>query len=408
MSKFAYKIQDQESQVLEGVLEASSQEEAQKFLAGRKYEVLSLKQIRENKMLKKFMARFEKANPVQFNFAIRQLATMLKAGVPLMPCLLTLHESARDPVIKKSFLEIHNEVEQGTSFSQAISRQPQVFNHLFVATVKSGEAIGELDTVLARLADILEKDYQTSTKVKAALRYPLFASFVIVVAFLIATLFIIPRFKGLFQSFGNVQLPLPTRMLLGTSEFIQEFWYIVIAGLIGLVFAFIYHYKTHSGRRFWDKILLNFPSFGAFIRDSVFSRFSRMLGLMLKSGVNILQGLELVAEIVQNSVVSDSINRVKTRVSEGDTMAGQMKQDGIYPLLLVQMIHVGEESGRLDELLMQIAEFYDAELEVMTKNLETMIEPFFIVVLAGFVMIMALGIFLPMWNLFSVIQQAAV
>src|SRR3989338_1900382 len=184
---------------------------------------------------------------------------------------------------------------------------------------------------------------------------------VIIVAFLIATLFIIPRFKSLFDSFGNVPLPLPTRMLLATSLFIQHYWYLVFLGLAAIVIGVIYHYRTYAGRRFWDKLLLRVPVFGVFIRNSVFSRFSRMLGLMLKSGVNILQALELIASIVQSSIVSDSILKIKEHVSQGETMAEQMKSDQLYPLLLVQMVHIGEESGRMDELLLQISTFYDDE-----------------------------------------------
>lgn len=407
MPKFAYRVQDKSAQLMEGMLEAGSEVQAQKFLLDHHYEVLLLKPVKENRSLKDFLARFEKPNLVQFNFCIRQMATMLRAGVPLLPCIHTLQESTRDVVLKRVLYDVYNDIEQGTSFSQAIAKHPKAFGHLFVATVRSGEAIGELDTVLARLADILEKDYQTSSKVQSALRYPMFAGGVIIVAFLIATLFIIPKFKLLFASFGNAQLPLPTIILLTTSEVIHKYWYLVMIALTGIVAGVIYHYRTHSGRRFWDRILLSFPVFGIFIRNSVFSRFARMLGLMLKSGVNILQALELISEIVQNSIVSDSVKRVRERVSQGEGMAGQMSHEKIYPLLLVQMVLVGEESGRLDELLLQIAEFYDAELEVMTKNIETLIEPFFIVVLAGFVMMMALGIFLPMWNLFSVIQKAA-
>jgi MSHA biogenesis protein MshG len=187
-----------------------------------------------------------------------------------------------------------------------------------------------------------------------------------------------------------------------------NYWYIVLAGVTLLGVAVAYHYRSHQGRRFWDRLLLRMPVFGLFIRNAVFARFARMLGMMLKSGVNILLGLELIAQIVDNSIVSDSILRIKDQVERGDPMAEKMRQEGIYPILIVQLVRVGEESGKMDELLLQIAEFYDAELAMMAKNVETMIEPIFIFILGFFVLIMALGIFLPMWNLFSVIQKAAV
>ncbi len=357
-------------------------------------------------MLQSFLARFQRVNAVQFNFFVRQLATMLKAGVPMLPTLQTLQEGARDRRLQAVVEDVYKGVEKGNSFSESIARHPDVFNSLFVSTVKSGEAIGELDTILLRLADILEQDYQTQSKMSAALRYPMFAGFTMLVAFLIATLFIIPRFRDLFSSFG-ADLPLPTKILLATSNMMTHYWYIVLAGIILSGVAVSYHYRSHQGRRFWDRLLLYMPVFGLFIRNAVFARFARMLGMMLKSGVNILLGLELIAQIVDNSVISDSILRIKDQVERGDPMAEKMRQEGLYPILIVQLVRVGEESGKMDELLLQIAEFYDAELALMVKNVETMIEPIFIFILGIFVLIMALGIFLPMWNLFSVIQKSA-
>lgn len=407
MPKFAYRIQDANAQVMEGVLEAASESQAQKFLTERDYDILSLKQFREHHSLQNFLAQFEKVNSVQFNFFVRQMAIMLRAGVPMLPSLMTLQEGVKDPVLRRVIQDIYTDVEKGNSFSQSVARHPKVFTNLFLSTVRSGEAIGELDTILERLADILEKDYQTRSKVKAALRYPIFATGAMVVAFLIATMFIIPRFKSLFDSFAT-ELPLPTRILLGTSDILLNYWYLVAFMALGVAVGIYYHYRTALGRLFWDGLMLRVPIFGEFIRNSIFSRFARMLGLMLKSGVNILQALELIADIVGNRLVADSILRIKEQVAQGDSLANQMRQEGLFPLLLIQIVHVGEESGKVDDLLLQIAGFYDDELEVMTKNMETLIEPIFIVMLAGFVMIMALGIFLPMWNMFSVIQQAAV
>ncbi len=406
MAKFAYRIQDANAEVLEGILEAPSEAQAQKFLIDQKFEVLSLKEQRQGFNLEAFLARFKRVNAVQFNFFVRQLATMLRSGVPMLPALITLQEGAKDAKLRDVLEDVYKQVEKGTSFSQAIARHPSVFNPLFVSTVKSGEAIGEMDTVLIRLADILEKDYQTQSKIKAALRYPMFAAGTMFLAFLVATLFIIPRFKTLFTSFG-AELPLPTKILLGTSDFLLGYWYIALALFVSIVIALIWHYRTHQGRRFWDGLMIRLPIFGEFIRNAVFARFSRMLGMMLKSGVNILQGLDLISEIVGNAVLSDSILRLKQQVEQGNPMAEQMRRESLYPVLIVQLARVGEESGKLDELMSQIADFYDAELEVMVKNVEAMIEPVFIVVLGIFVTIMALGIFLPMWNLFSVIQSAA-
>lgn len=406
MAKFAYHVHDSNAQDLEGLIEADSEEHAQQFLIDQGYTVLTLHKVQGSERLKQFFEGFQKINAVQFNFFIRQMATLLKAGVPMLTSLKTLQDGVKDPVLKKVIGEVYIDVEKGTSFSESISRHPRAFDSLFIATVRSGEAIGELDTVLNRLATILEKDYQTRMKVKSALRYPMLAFSVLIVAFLIATLFIIPQFKTLFDSFG-AELPLPTRMLIGASDAMINYWYLVILAVIGGIVGVTMHYKTHHGRRFWDALLLRIWNIGDFIRNAIFSRFARMLGLMLQSGVNILPALELIADIVGNSIVSDAVLRIKQEVAQGDTISNRMRSEGLFPILMVQVVQVGEESGKMDELLIQVADFYDAELEIMTKNMETMIEPFFIFVLAGFVTIMALGIFLPMWNLYSVIQQSA-
>lgn len=406
MSKFTYRVQDEKAEIIEGILEAASEAQAQKLLADHHYEILSLTPLQGHPSIQEFLDRFEQPNHVQFNFFVRQMATMLKAGVPMMSTLLTLEDGLKDPMLKRVIGAIHLDVEKGTSFSQAVARHPRVFNRLFCSTVRGGEAIGELDTVLTRLAAILEKDYQTTQKIKSALSYPIIATFVMVSAFLTATLFIIPRFKSLFSSFG-AELPLPTKILMGLSEVVIQYWYMVLIAIIGMAIGIYYHFKTHQGRRFWEGGLLKIPVFGTLVQNAIFSRFSRMLGLMLKSGVNLLQALELIADIVGNSVIADAILRIKDRVEQGDSVAEPMRQEGIFPLLLIQLIHVGEESGKMDELLLQVAEFYDSELELMVKNLESLIEPFFIIFLGVFVAIMALGIFLPMWNIFAVIQQAA-
>jgi len=410
MAKFVYRVQDGSGKIVEGVLEAPSENHAQTFLAKNQYQILSVKKQGQGLLLASLAARlvapFESVRPTDFNFFIRQLATLLKAGVPMLTCLQSLQEEMHDQVLKRAVGDIERNVEQGNSFSNSIARHPRIFNALFISTVKAGEAIGELDIVLARLADILEKDYQTRAKIASALRYPQIVIVVMAIAFLIATLFIIPRFKSLFDLFGS-QLPLPTRMLVFVSEGFIRYWYLILIVIVALAAGVGFHYRTHAGRRFWDGLILRLWVLGIFLKNAIFSRFSRMLGIMLKSGVNVLEGLELVAQIVGNSIISDAILRIKQQVSQGETISAQMKREGIFPSLLIQMVFAGETSGRMDELLMQIAEHYDAEVDLMTKNIETMIEPIFVILLGFFIALMALGIFLPMWNLYGVIAEKA-
>ncbi len=406
MSKFFYRIEDVDGKGAEGILEADSEETARQFLAERRYRILELSPHREYKGWQAFQARFEKVQPAAFNFFVRQLATLLKAGVPMLTALLTLRDGCNDLVLKKTLNAMYHDVEKGNGFSEAAQKHPRVFNQLFNATVRSGETIGELDNVLLRLAELLERDYQTASKIKSALRYPILAFSVMTVAFLAATLFIIPRFKTLFSSFG-AELPLPTRVLLGASDLVTNYWYFVIAAAGLIFFGVRRHYKTETGRLFWDGQLTRIWILGPFFRQAMFSRFSRMLGMMLKSGVNILQALDLVADVVDNAMLRRSILKVREKVSQGHPMAEPMSHDDVFPLLVVQIVRVGEESGKMDDLLVQISSYYDSELDVMAKNMESLIEPFFILMLGVLVLVLALGIFLPMWNLYGVMLKGA-
>lgn len=406
MPKFIYKIEDPQGKMVDGVMEAPSEERAHRYLTEHQYQVHELKMIRKVFSFETLLAKVETVNPTQFNFFVRQLATLLKAGVPILTCLKSLSGEIQGKLLREAVESVYRDVEKGDSFSMSIARHPKVFNTLFIATICAGEAIGELDTALFRLADILYREYQTQAKIKASLRYPFFVFIVMVIAFLIATLYIIPRFKGLFDTFGG-KLPLPTQILMGLSDVMTNYWFLVLIGAVGIGVAVFYHYRTYKGRRFWDGVLLKAGFVGLFIRQSIFSSFARMLGMMLKSGVDILQSLELVASIAGNSVISDSIRRVRDQVSQGEAMSVQMKREGVFPTLLIQLVTAGEASGKMDELLMQIAEYYDLEIDLMAKNMESLIEPIFVLMLGFFVAVMALGIFLPMWNLYSLIQTQA-
>jgi len=405
MAKFHYIIEDKDGKKLEGILEAVSEQKAHTFLTERRYEVIELTVYRQPFSIEKWSEKFAKVKLTGFNFFVRQLATLLKAGVPMLTALTTLQEGIKDPLLRQTVQEVYQDIEKGSSFSEAVTRHPRVFNYFFTATIRSGEAIGELDTVLLRLAEMLEKDYMLTSKVKSAMRYPILALSVMLVAFLAMTLFIIPRFKVLFEGFG-AELPLPTRILMGASEAVTHYWYIVLLIITAVSVGIYRHYQTRKGRLFWDGLLIRLWIIGPFLTNAIFSRFTRMLGMMLKSGVNILQGLELIAEIVGNAVMRETILRIRERVSQGSSMAEQMSQEKIFSPVVVQIVRVGEESGKMDDLLLQIANYYDAELETMSKNMESMIEPIFILMLAALVLLMALGIFLPMWNMNSVIMNS--
>lgn len=406
MPKFNYRAQDQSQQTLEGVLQANTLQEAQQFLASQNLQVLSVKPEKQSFSIEKFLRRFDTVKIVNLNFFVRQLATLLHAGIPMLSCLKSLGDEVHDHVLKEAIVGVTDAVEQGSSFSEGCAKYPKVFNQLFIATVKAGEAIGELDTVLLRLADVFEKDYQTRSKIQSALRYPAFVMVILALAFTVAITFIIPKFESLFASFGS-DLPLATKILLGTSHLVINYWFICLVLILGVSFAIYRFYSTKKGRFFLDGKMLNMWLIGPFIRQAIYSRFARLLGLMLKSGVNILPALEMVGDVVGNAVIKDSVLRIRQEVSEGGGIAQQMKRSGRFPNLLVQMVGAGESSGQIDELLTLAADHYDTEVERMTKNVESIIEPLFILVLGLFLAVLVLGVFLPMWNLYGIIGAEA-
>jgi len=406
MAKFAYKVQNDASEVLEGVLEAPSQDQAEAFFQEQEMQVISIKKKRDWLNLEALLTKFDTVKPDIFNFFVRQMSTLLKAGVPMLSCLQALEEEMNDKLLKKTIQGIYEEVEQGSSFSDACAKYPRVFNPLFVSMVRVGETIGELDTALLRLATLLERDYETTQKIKSALRYPMIVLSIMVVALIIAVVFIIPKFKDMFALFGS-ELPLPTRILLGTSYVTTHYWYFVLMVVAGAAGAIAWHYRTYAGRRFWDGFMLKVYLLGDCIRLGIFSRFSRIMGLMLKSGVDILPAFELVSQTLGNAIIADAVLKIREEVSQGNTIANQMRKSVIFPTLIIQMVNVGESTGKLDELLLQVAEHYDAELDRMVKNIEVLIEPMFIILIGVFVSILALGIFLPMWDMNSLIAQQA-
>lgn len=406
MAKFDYRVQDQEGKQWKGLVEAPSETKALHVLGQHHYEVLFLKEHRQKWNLEALLAVTQKVRPTHFNFFVRQLATLLESGIPLLKGIRVLRSEMQDARLSGVTEKVAVAMEKGCSFSEAIARQPQVFDSLFVSMARAGEASGELDTVLLRLAQLMERDAQTRAKVNSALRYPVFAFSVMTGAFLVSTLFIIPRFRLLFEGLG-AELPLPTRILLGLSSGVTQYWYLVSLAVAGLGAALFAYVQTDRGRYVWDSLMLRLWPIHLFLRLAIFSRLANMLGMMIKSGVDILQAIDLSSRVVQNRVISDALLRVRDGIKAGGSAAECMRREPIFPSILVQMILAGEESGKIDELLQKIANFYDSELEIMVKNTESLIEPVLIIILAVFVLVLALGIFLPMWGVFSAIQASA-
>lgn len=402
MSTYRYKVRDKFGKLITGVIGSDSKENAAKHLEGMGYAPVSIEEQKELQA-SKFFERFNRIKREDLNLFTRQMVTLLKAGVPITTSLQSAEKQTKPKVLKKVIQELLRDIEAGNSFSEALTRQPSTFDMLYANTVRAGEISGMMDEVLERLADLGEHEADTISKIKVATRYPLFALCILFVGFLIMVMFVLPRFVQLFSQMGT-SLPLPTLIMIKLNYFMQHYWYIALLVFGGSVYAFVKFIKTKKGRYIWDGLILKMPIFGPLMNMLIMSRFSRITAIMVKSGVPILDVLDTVSKVVDNAVVSGALLAIKEGVQQGKAIAEPMRISGVFSPLVLQMIAIGEETGRLDDLLLRVSEYYDQQTGYMIKNLSTMIEPIFIVILASGVLLLALSVFLPMWNMFGALQ----
>ncbi len=333
----------------------------------------------------------------------RQFATMINAGLPLVQALDILARQTENKALKKVVQDVLYDVESGSTLADALKEHPKVFTNLYVNMVAAGESGGILDTILLRLATFLEKNDALTRKVKGAMIYPAVILSVAVLAIAILLLFVIPTFQTMFASF-NQQLPLPTRIVIGASAFLQAYWWVMAGGLVVAGFVFRRWVGTAGGRLRFDRIMLRFPILGNLVRKAAIARFTRTLGTMLSSGVSILDGLEITARTAGNRVVHDAVMESRSAIAGGKSIAEPLKETEVFPPMVTQMIHVGEETGDLDGMLNKIADFYDDEVDVAVESLLKALEPALIIVLGTIVGGMIVAMYLPIFGLVNAIQ----
>jgi MSHA biogenesis protein MshG len=328
----------------------------------------------------------------------RQMYTLLKSGVPILKALATLQESATQIGFANMLRDLRESLDSGRDFSTALRRHPKIFDPFYVSMVRVGELTGALEEIFLRLFNHIEFEREIKEKVSTALRYPTFVLVVMAVAVVIVNIFVIPAFARIFAGF-KAELPFMTKVLLGFSQFMVQYWPVILGAAAGSYILFRIWVGTPAGRYAWDRFKLRIPIAGKIVVKATLARFARSLSIALKSGVPIVQALSVVESVVDNSYVGQRIAQIRDGVERGETLLRTAMTTGVFTPVVLQMISVGEESGELDELLREVAEMYQREVEYELKTLSSQIEPILIILLGGLVLVLALGVFLPMWDL---------
>jgi len=405
MPFFAYKVRDANGQLLEGEAEALSAEAlADQFQTAQaipiKISEISAPRVQ---IFSKGISlrRKPKVGVDDLILFCRQMYTLSSAGVPLTRALRGLVDTARNQTLGEALDEVVNDLEAGQEFSGALSRHTKVFPALLCRLVQVGENTGKLDEVFLQLSVYFEREKDTINRVKQALRYPTFVISAIIFAVIFISLFVIPAFEKVFASVG-AELPLPTRILLALSSFMLHYWPLLIGAFFALVALVKQALKTEKGRYLWDRCKLKIPLVGDIILRSTLVRFSRAFNMSYGAGVPLTQALGFTARAVDNLFVGEKIEEIRNGVERGETLTRSATQTGMFTPLVLQMLAVGEETGSVDTMLEDVAVFYEREVEYDLKNLSSAIEPILIVFIGGMVLVLALGVFLPMWNLSAV------
>jgi len=328
----------------------------------------------------------------------RQMYTLLKAGVPIMRALSGLEESMINPTFKAIVVSLRASLDSGRELSAAMRRHPDVFSNFYISLVRVGESTGLLQDVFLRLYEHLEFEKEIRERIRSALRYPLFVVGAMAVAVVVINMVVIPAFAKLFQGF-NAPLPLMTRILIGASEFTLQYWPLLLALAVGGAFGFRLWKHTPAGKYAWDRFKLRLPVAGKIINKATLARFARSLSLSLRSGVPVVQGLTAVAGVVDNDYLAGRIEKMREDVERGESVLRASSRAGIFTPVVLQMIAVGDETGELDDLMLEVAQLYEREVDYEIKTLAAQIEPILIVFLGVIVLILALGVFLPIWDL---------
>lgn len=361
--------------------------------------------LRVTKIKRKQKPLFSSTKPVRsedISFASRQMATMIGAGIPIAQTLRAIGKGHESAAMEKLMLDLSRDVEAGSALSVALTKYPQHFNRLFTSLVEAGEESGKLDVMLDRVATYNEKVEAIKSKVKSAMMYPAIVLLVSVVVTMLLLLFVIPQFENLFKSFG-ADLPTLTRLIVDASRWMQDYWWIFLAVVIGTVIGFGYTYRRSDKMKYaLDRLVIRLPIFGVIFRKSALARYARTLGIIFGAGVPLVEGMNTVGAATGNRVFQKAVNEVKNDISTGRSLENAMTATNMFPNMMLQMVSSGEESGELEVMLDKVAEFYEREVDDAVDAMASIIEPLMIVFLGGIIGTMVLAMYLPIFKMAAV------
>lgn len=401
MSQFRYSARNGAGKLISGLIESDSAQLAAQTLMSRGLTPINIALApQDNDLLRQF--RYWQAERAlgldDLILFSRQMYSLTKAGVPLIRSILSLADTSRNLALQQALLAVARKLEAGQSLSQAMSRHEAIFPMLLVSIINVGETTGNLDQAFQQISHYLEREKDTQNRIKSALRYPSMVLFAIAIAVTIVNIYVIPAFKGVFDKLGTA-LPWQTRLLINVSDFFVQYWPHLLGGLIALLLIVVKYLESEAGLMQWHRLQLKIPAVGSIIERAILERFSRSFAMVLDAGVPLVQGIAVVARAVGNHYIGSKLHTLRLGIEKGDSISRMARSIGLFPPLVIQMIMVGEESGNIGDMLNEVADFYEGEIDAELKNLSSVIEPILIVIIGIMVLVLALGIFLPMWDL---------
>lgn len=402
MATYTYRARDNAGKLFSGIMEADSQEAVIERLRELRYFIISVNKKRQTGLSTEINL-FKSIKIRDLAIFYRQFATMVNAGLALVSCLDILSKQTENKLLARKVGEIKKSVEQGSTLADAFASHPETFSKLYINMIKAGELGGVLDDVLNRMATLMEKEYELRQKIKSAMTYPVFIFGAAFVMGIFVLVFILPQFVQVFQQFGG-EMPFLTKMLVAVTTAFNRYWYIFFGALALLVFAFLSYNRTKQGHKNIDRLKLKLPIFGNLFLKTSINRFTRTLGTLIRSGVPIIQSLRVSAESIGNDILAEAVMSAAERIKEGQSISTPLEESRVFPPMVTQMIMVGEESGELESMLINVAQFYDQEVERAVEQLTSVIEPILMIVVAGVVGVMVIAMYLPIFSMVNLIQ----